>query len=202
MEMNELCVIQGSEVALEAASVILMRDNLTDVLTAIDLSRAVFRRIRFNYIWAVGVPILFCSPWPLTIHVSQYNTLAIPLASGALFPFLKMVSILVLLHLKFGFKALHPAVAGLCMALSSVSVVVSSLMLKSYRPPLSPTVKLFPLSPMLVIGCYLGTNEASVQCPRRRGNGRFWWRGLGNWTERLGKMVGTETSEKNAILTT
>lgn len=64
----------------------------------------VFRRIRFNLLWALG-----------------YNCLGIPVAAGALFPLWQI--------------RLPPMFAGLAMALSSVSVVTSSLLLKRYKPP-------------------------------------------------------------------
>ncbi|KAL3635534.1 putative copper-transporting ATPase hma5 [Castilleja foliolosa] len=59
----------GTDIAIEASDVVLMRSNLEDVITAIDLSRKTFFRIRLNYVWALG-----------------YNALAIPLAAGAIFP--------------------------------------------------------------------------------------------------------------------
>lgn len=59
----------GTDIAIEAADVVLMKSNLEDVITAIDLSRKTFSRIRLNYIWAMG-----------------YNILGIPIAAGALFP--------------------------------------------------------------------------------------------------------------------
>ncbi|KAL0393528.1 UNVERIFIED_CONTAM: putative copper-transporting ATPase HMA5 [Sesamum latifolium] len=59
----------GTDIAIEAADIVLMKSNLEDVITAIDLSRKTFFRIRLNYLWALG-----------------YNTLSIPIAAGALFP--------------------------------------------------------------------------------------------------------------------
>ncbi|KAI8918974.1 hypothetical protein DFJ77DRAFT_452631 [Powellomyces hirtus] len=64
-----IAVFGGTDVAVEAASVVLMRDELADVVTAIDLSRVIFRRIRLNFIWATG-----------------YNVCMIPLAMGLLSP--------------------------------------------------------------------------------------------------------------------
>ncbi|PHT57904.1 putative copper-transporting ATPase HMA5 [Capsicum baccatum] len=59
----------GTDIAIEAADIVLMKSNLEDVITAIDLSRKTFGRIRLNYFWAFG-----------------YNLLGIPIAAGALFP--------------------------------------------------------------------------------------------------------------------
>ncbi len=59
----------GTEVAIEAAQIILMRDSLTDVVAAITLSRATFLKIRQNLFWAFA-----------------YNTLGIPIAAGLLLP--------------------------------------------------------------------------------------------------------------------
>ncbi|KAL2344895.1 hypothetical protein Fmac_006180 [Flemingia macrophylla] len=59
----------GTDIAIEAADIVLMKSNLKDVITAIDLSRKTFSRILLNYFWALG-----------------YNLLGIPIAAGALFP--------------------------------------------------------------------------------------------------------------------
>ncbi|KAL4325696.1 hypothetical protein GQ457_11G023730 [Hibiscus cannabinus] len=59
----------GTDIAIEAADIVLMKSNLEDVITAIHLSRKTFSRIRLNYLWALG-----------------YNILGIPIAAGALFP--------------------------------------------------------------------------------------------------------------------
>ncbi|KAL6888450.1 hypothetical protein ACP4OV_009476 [Aristida adscensionis] len=60
----------GTDIAIEAADYVLVRNNLEDVITAIDLSRKTFSRIRWNYFFAMA-----------------YNVVAIPVAAGALFPF-------------------------------------------------------------------------------------------------------------------
>ncbi|AFY72754.1 copper/silver-translocating P-type ATPase [Synechococcus sp. PCC 7502] len=89
----------GTDVAMETADMVLMRNDISDVLAAIKLSRATFHKIRQNLFWAFA-----------------YNTLSIPIAAGVLYP-------------NFGIS-MNPAIAGLAMALSSISVVVSSLSLK------------------------------------------------------------------------
>ncbi|KAK8935372.1 putative copper-transporting ATPase HMA5 [Platanthera zijinensis] len=59
----------GTDIAIEAADIVLMKSNLEDVIIAIDLSRKTFSRIRMNYVWALA-----------------YNIIGIPIAAGVLFP--------------------------------------------------------------------------------------------------------------------
>ena len=59
----------GTDIAIEAADIVLMRSNLEDIIIAIDLAKKTFSRIRLNYIWALG-----------------YNLLSIPIAAGILYP--------------------------------------------------------------------------------------------------------------------
>eukprot|EP00997_Jenningsia_sp_PLL12_P008976 NODE_5843_length_548_cov_2.729459_g5100_i0.p1 GENE.NODE_5843_length_548_cov_2.729459_g5100_i0~~NODE_5843_length_548_cov_2.729459_g5100_i0.p1 ORF type:complete len:127 (-),score=41.01 NODE_5843_length_548_cov_2.729459_g5100_i0:4-384(-) len=62
----------GTQVAMECAQVVLTRNNLTDVIAMLDLSKATLLRIRLNFIWAFG-----------------YNIIAIPIASGMFYPALR-----------------------------------------------------------------------------------------------------------------
>ena len=94
----------GTEVAIEAADMVLIRSNLHDLVVALDLARVVFTRIKWNFMWAL-----------------LYNVLAVPYAAGIWFPWTRLV--------------LPPQYAGLSMAASSVSVVLSSMALWLYKRP-------------------------------------------------------------------
>ncbi len=95
----------SAPVAVQAADIVLMRNNLSDLCTAVDLSQTVFRRIRLNFLFAF-----------------MYNCVGVPLAAGVLYPLIRPM-------------AMPPAVCALAMALSSTTVVFSSLLLKRYVPP-------------------------------------------------------------------
>jgi len=97
-----IALSSGTDVAMETADIVLMRYDISDVVPAIQLSRATFSKIRQNLFWAFA-----------------YNTLAIPVAAGILYP-------------SFGIS-LNPTIAGLAMAFSSVSVVLSSLSLRTRK---------------------------------------------------------------------
>eukprot|EP00004_Rigifila_ramosa_P024312 TRINITY_DN7007_c0_g1_i1.p1 TRINITY_DN7007_c0_g1~~TRINITY_DN7007_c0_g1_i1.p1 ORF type:complete len:981 (-),score=238.01 TRINITY_DN7007_c0_g1_i1:24-2966(-) len=69
-----VAVGSGTDVAIEAADVVLVRDSIVEVVTLIDLSHRTFSRIRLNFIWAFG-----------------YNILGIPLAAGVFYPWTHMM---------------------------------------------------------------------------------------------------------------
>jgi len=98
-----LAIGTGTDVAIETADVILSSGNLTGVSKAIRLSRATMKTVRQNLFWAFG-----------------YNILLIPIAAGILQPFDVFPGFL---------RQLHPILAALAMALSSISVVSNSLLL-------------------------------------------------------------------------
>ena len=93
----------GSDIALEAADITLMRSDLDSVADAVELSRAVMGKIHQNLFFAFF-----------------YNVLVLPLAA-------------------LGY--LNPVIAGAAMALSSVSVVSNSLLLKRWQPKSSQVVE-------------------------------------------------------------
>ena len=88
----------GTDIAMEAGGIVLVKSDLRDVPRALTLSHKTLARIKLNLFWAF-----------------IYNLAGIPVAAGVLS--------------SFG-VTLSPALAGLAMAFSSVSVVTSSLLLR------------------------------------------------------------------------
>ena len=103
-----IAVASGSDVAVQSASFILVHSDLRAVLTLVSLSRAVFRRVILNFVWA-----------------ALYNMIALPVAAGVLYPATTSGGT----HIR-----LDPAWAALAMALSSITVVASSLLLRTRVP--------------------------------------------------------------------
>jgi Cu+-exporting ATPase len=98
-----LAIGTGTDVAIETAGVILSSGSLSGIPRAIGLSRATMTTIKQNLFWAFG-----------------YNVILIPIAAGILYPFESLPNML---------RQLHPILAALAMAFSSVSVVTNSLRL-------------------------------------------------------------------------
>jgi Cu+-exporting ATPase len=98
-----LAIGTGTDVAIETAGVILSSGSLIGVPRAIRLSRATMNTIKQNLFWAFG-----------------YNVILIPIAAGILYPFETLPVML---------RQLHPILAALAMAFSSISVVGNSLRL-------------------------------------------------------------------------
>eukprot|EP00900_Chrysochromulina_parva_P014690 jgi/Chrpa1/23221/Chrysochromulina_OHIO_Genome00011452-RA len=91
-----------------------------------------------------------------------YNVVGVPLAAGAFYPSLHLL--------------IPPMFAGAAMALSSVSVVCSSLLLRCYRPPPLPPALLLPNAPDGSRSLSSnGRVRAGVYVPTRRANGGFDW---------------------------
>jgi len=104
----------GTDIAMEASGVTLVRGDLAGVPLALRLARRTLQVIRQNLFWAF-----------------IYNTLGIPIAAGLLYVFLRPGGPIGPL---FGWEGtLNPMLASLAMALSSVSVVVSSLRLRGFK---------------------------------------------------------------------
>jgi len=128
-----IAVGSGTDVAIETGEIILVKDDLRDVVTAIQLSSRTIRKIWQNLFWAF-----------------IYNVLAIPIAGGIHLlltqtsfgvPALWVLSVAQMLgsglgqvFFNFSQATLRPEIAGFAMAFSSVSVVLNSLTLKLYTP--------------------------------------------------------------------
>ncbi|MDR4513042.1 MAG: heavy metal translocating P-type ATPase [Nitrososphaeraceae archaeon] len=101
-----IAIGSGTDVAKETGGIILIKDDIRDVVTALDLGKKTVSKIKQNLFWAFA-----------------YNTGLIPIAAGALVPFLGL-----------GVFGWLPILAGLAMAMSSVTVVTNSLLLGKYKP--------------------------------------------------------------------
>lgn len=98
-----IAIGSGTDVALETGDIVLIKNDLIDAVASIQLSRKTVSKIRQNLFWAL------C-----------YNTAAIPIAAGILFP-------------AFGIL-LNPIVAAAAMSVSSITVVANAALLKRYTP--------------------------------------------------------------------
>lgn len=129
-----IAIGSGTDVAIETGDVVLVKDDLRDVVTAIQLSGKTIKKVWQNLFWAfiyniVAIPIAgglhlvftqssfgVAAPW--VARIGQYGGQA-----GKIF-------------YNFSQTTLRPEIAGFAMAFSSVSVVTNSLLLRRYVPPM------------------------------------------------------------------
>lgn len=93
----------GTDIAMESAGIVLIKNDLRDVVASITLSKLTMNKIKQNLFWAFG-----------------YNSIGIPIAAGVLFPLFHQILI-------------TPELAAAFMAMSSVSVTTNSLLMKRSR---------------------------------------------------------------------
>jgi Cu+-exporting ATPase len=107
----------GTDVAMDAADITLIKNDLKAVVAAIQLSKQTMRTIRQNLFWAF-----------------VYNLALIPVAAGVLYFIFGHGGVPVILRPLLGHDGLlSPVLAGVAMALSSVTVITNSLRLKGFR---------------------------------------------------------------------
>jgi len=112
----------GTDVAMEAGGIVIIKNDLTDVVLALQLSKETMAKIKQNMFFA-----LF------------YNIIGIPIAAR--------------IFISFGL-VLKPELAGLAMALSSISVVTNSLTLRYFKPGRRNIIS--TLAPLVMIVAFTG----------------------------------------------
>ncbi len=132
-----IAIGSGTDVAIATGEIILVKDDLRDVVTAIQLSKKTIQKVWQNLFWAFF-----------------YNVVAIPVAgglhllitqtgAGSAAAWVNMMTAglnsvgggLGTIFYSFSQSTLRPEIAGFAMAFSSVSVVTNSLLLRRYTPP-------------------------------------------------------------------
>ena len=99
-----IAIGSGTDVAKETGHVVLIKEDLRDVVVALEVARATMRKVKENLFWAFA-----------------YNTLAIPIGAGLLYPFVQLL--------------VSPELAAVLMAVSSLTVTLNTLLLKRFVPP-------------------------------------------------------------------
>jgi P-type Cu+ transporter len=98
-----MAIGSGTDVAKETGDIILIKDDIRDVVVALEVAKATMRKVKQNLFWAFF-----------------YNVLGIPLGAGLFYSFASVI--------------ISPELAGLMMAVSSVSVTLNTLLLKGFKP--------------------------------------------------------------------
>ncbi|MGB8218376.1 MAG: heavy metal translocating P-type ATPase [Candidatus Methanoperedens sp.] len=99
-----IAIGSGTDVAIESAQIVLIKNDVRDVAKAIRLSRLTLNKIKQNLFWAFF-----------------YNSVGIPIAAGILYPFMGAAGLL------------NPALAAAAMAASSVTVTMNTLLMKRIK---------------------------------------------------------------------
>ncbi|VVB93930.1 putative copper-exporting P-type ATPase A [uncultured archaeon] len=99
-----IAIGSGTDVAIESAQIVLIKNDVRDVAKAIRLSRLTLNKIKQNLFWAFF-----------------YNSVGIPIAAGILYPFIGAAGLL------------NPAIAAAAMAASSVTVTMNTLLMKRIK---------------------------------------------------------------------
>lgn len=120
----------GTDIALETGGIVIIKNDLLDVVKAIQLSKETMGKIRQNMFFA-----LF------------YNVIGIPIAAR-IFSWLGLI--------------LRPELAGLAMALSSISVVSNSLLLKNFKPGRKNIISILAPIFMIIIFTFLFLEFARI----------------------------------------
>ena len=102
-----IAIGSGTDIAKETGGIVLIKDDVRDVVKAIQLSKKTVRKIKENLFWAFF-----------------YNIILIPIAAGILIPVLGVDAIL------------NPVYAAVAMAMSSVTVTLNSMLLNRWKPRL------------------------------------------------------------------
>jgi len=133
-----IAIGSGTDVAIETGEIILVKDDLRDVVTAIQLSGKTIRKVWQNLFWAF-----------------VYNVAAIPIAGGIhllvtqssfgvaadwVVAVQNGIGGLGQIFFNFSQATLRPEIAGFAMAFSSVSVVLNSMLLRRYTPPIEKKI--------------------------------------------------------------
>lgn len=134
-----IAIGSGTDVAIETGEIVLIKDDLRDIATAIQLSSKTIVKVWQNLFWAffynvAAIPVAagghllltqsswgIAAPWVVYIQ-NNYGT------AGQIFYNLSQAT-------------LRPEIAGFAMAFSSVSVVVNSMTLQSYVPPIEKEIQ-------------------------------------------------------------
>ena len=98
-----MAIGSGTDVAKETGDVILIKDDIRDVVVALEIAKATMRKVKQNLFWAF-----------------IYNSLGIPLGAGLFYPIVSVI--------------ISPELAGLFMAISSITVTLNTLLLKGFKP--------------------------------------------------------------------